>query len=60
MKTMNTRNKQRGFFAVGLGLALTALFGAFAAVVETTVHDQQVAEQSVEQSAALASQGNDN
>jgi len=35
MKTHNTQVNQRGFFAVGLGLALTALFGATAAGIVT-------------------------
>ena len=49
MKSNITRSKQSGFFAVGLGLALAATFGVFAATVETTAPDRQP--QSVERSA---------
>ena len=59
MKPMNNRNKQSGFFALGLGLALTALFGVFATAVETTARDQKVAKQPVAQVAEVARQGND-
>jgi hypothetical protein len=60
MKQMNNRNKQSGFLAVGLGLALTAIFGVFAAAVETTARDQKMAKQPVKQTAELAYQGTDN
>lgn len=35
MKTLKTQAKQRGFFAIGIALALTALFGATTATILT-------------------------
>lgn len=60
MKQMSTCNKQDGFFAVGLGLALAAAFGVMAVGIETTVSDHDAAEQPAAKEAQVAYQDNEN
>lgn len=59
MKLRNTCKQQSGFFAVGLGLALTAVLGLTAATLPSGDYDESVVDQPVQQVPNMAYQDSD-
>ncbi len=59
MLNRNTCKQQRGFFAVGLGLALTAVLGLTAAILPSGDYDEPVVDQPVQQEPNIAYQNSD-
>ncbi len=55
MKNMKSKSKQKGFFAVGLGLAMLAAFGVIGVTTNRTVSDENKTAQ-VEQAQTTAEQ----
>ncbi len=59
MQQTNTCNTQGGFFAIGLGLALTAVFGLTAVTLSTDEGDEAVVAQPAQQAPDLVYQDSD-